>query len=475
MLANANFGSIYRENRWMLSIGTYFSKDHHVLDIDLETTTCVFRVPKSAAGSNSKPEAYAPRRLALGPYHHLRPDLCSMQLHKISRVRAFLGPENLEVFKKVVAALARCEPLIRACYDDFLDFDAMTLATILAVDALYLLHCFLGARKTDEIDEQMNVVVQNAADFLMLENQIPLVLLTLALEILQLHEIVGASADLERVLSAEFLLFCRRHSPLELTESDTEQLHLLDFMYRSIVVSRGDGFDDQISIGCGFADNAQIVERAKKIREQLKGAVASSTTPTASELSESAGVRFEGTPGGIMDITYDVNGKILQLPRIRLDGNSETVLRNLVAYEESAPARRGEVNWISEYVDLMCGLICGNEDVVVLKKAGIVVGEVSDEEIFGVFDGMRKSGGGAGGGMRRSSYIAVVGKSYDDVGCCTRFAKKGIKVAWQFVIFLASAATLLILLVQAFCSMFECRRWFQSSAPLPSLRILYSD
>lgn len=173
MSGNSNLSCVH--HRWNLAIDTYFSRDH-VVEIDLEATRCVFRLPKTTTQTN--PDAYAPRRLGLGPYHHLRPDFYKMQLHKIAHVRRFLGPEKLDAFKEVVADLVKHEPIVRACYDEFLDFDIKTLATILAVDALYLLQ-FLDASKNGEISDEM---VENlAADILMVENQIPVVLFKVAL------------------------------------------------------------------------------------------------------------------------------------------------------------------------------------------------------------------------------------------------------------------------------------------------------
>lgn len=165
---NANFSSICHENRWDLAIDTYFSKDHVVEIDDLEATRCVFRLPKPTIETN-KPEAYyAPQRLGFGPYHHFRPGFDTMQLHKISRVRSFLGPpDKLEAFNHIVADLVKREPIIRACYDEYLDFDIKTIARILAVDALYLLH-LLHQAKDGEISDEII-----AADILMVENQIP--------------------------------------------------------------------------------------------------------------------------------------------------------------------------------------------------------------------------------------------------------------------------------------------------------------
>ncbi|KAL0315486.1 UNVERIFIED_CONTAM: hypothetical protein Sradi_5426800 [Sesamum radiatum] len=174
MSSNSILGSAESEKRWVLEMDKNFPPEH-IVDIDLETPFCVFRVPESL--TETKPEAYAPQQIGLGPYHHLRPEFYMMQKEKHAAVRKFLNQEKPNTIQQVVGALVEWEPVLRACYDQYLDLHAKTLAWILAIDGLYLLQFLRNSKQTGEIhakDPQMDKLV---GDVIMLENQIPAVLL----------------------------------------------------------------------------------------------------------------------------------------------------------------------------------------------------------------------------------------------------------------------------------------------------------
>ncbi|KAL3831152.1 hypothetical protein ACJIZ3_019954 [Penstemon smallii] len=97
------------EERWVLEMEKNFKDD---IDFN-KVPTCVFRVPKTL--TEEKPEAYTPKHIGLGPYHHFAPDFYLKQKQKL-------------------AAL-----FIRASYDDYLDLDIRTLAWIMCIDGLFLL------------------------------------------------------------------------------------------------------------------------------------------------------------------------------------------------------------------------------------------------------------------------------------------------------------------------------------------------
>jgi hypothetical protein len=77
-------------------------------------------------------------------------------------------------------------------------------------------------------------------------------------------------------------------------------------------------------------------------------------------------------------IAFDAATATLSLPIITLDGNTEVVLRNLVAYE--AVAVRGPLV-LARYTELMNGIIDTPKDVKILRQSGVVVNHLkSDKE-----------------------------------------------------------------------------------------------
>ncbi|KAK6156548.1 hypothetical protein DH2020_010796 [Rehmannia glutinosa] len=504
MSSNSIFTSIESEKRWVLAMDKNFPQQHTV-DIDFNIIPCcVFRVPKTL--TESKPEAYAPQNLGLGPYHHLRPELYKMQQQKLAAIRKFLGPEKIHNFRRAVEALVQSEPVLRACYDQYLDLDIQTLAWILAIDGLYLLQ-FLK-----NYPELKNLT----GDILMLENQIPVVLLEKIRQVFELDDYNSLFDD--------FQAFCRDNSPLELNEEHfvilgkTDQVHLLHLMYYLILnntniqdgrfrISMFSGGVERILLdnvvdglqflgdrglpGAGTA--GQVVSFLEKVpwdkilglfkkgyccNNEQNPSVDEIGIPSVSQMTEIAGIKFSVTPGGIRDIRFDdhdENWKTFYLPVIKINAISEIILRNLVAYE-AALAKPGSTVEVAEYVDLMCGIIDNQKDVDILRKEKIIESELDDEEIVSIFNGISKS-------MRKNSSksnieeaIDNVNARYDNLGRVKvkRFVQKYVYASLKLMSVLITIAVLVLLILQAFCSVFGCGRWF-GKIGTQSGNLLFSD
>ncbi|CAL5044240.1 unnamed protein product [Urochloa decumbens] len=145
-------------------------------DDDTGIPVSVFNVPKQLRVH--KPEAYTPQFIALGPYHHWRPELYEMERYKLAaarraqkRLAAGLKLEALvEQFKRLerrvyemeryklaaarraqkrlaaglklealVEQFKRLERRVRAHYHRYLDFNGETLAWMMLVDGAFLL------------------------------------------------------------------------------------------------------------------------------------------------------------------------------------------------------------------------------------------------------------------------------------------------------------------------------------------------
>ncbi|KAL0429759.1 UNVERIFIED_CONTAM: hypothetical protein Sradi_0601900 [Sesamum radiatum] len=178
--------------------------------------------------------------------------------------------------------------------------------------------------------------------------------------------------------------------------------------------------------------------------------------PSVTELAE-AGVRFEATEGGISTITFDNKNVVLYLPTISLDINSEVVLRNLVAYEAcnvSGPLV------LARYVELMNGIIDTEEDAKFLRERGIIKNRLkSDEEVANLWNGMSKS--------IRLTKVPFLDKVIEDVNKyhsgmwkvkCENCMKRYVFGSWRFLTFLAALLMLLLMALQAFCSVYNCAR-----------------
>ncbi|MCD9558661.1 hypothetical protein HAX54_016189 [Datura stramonium] len=178
--------------------------------------------------------------------------------------------------------------------------------------------------------------------------------------------------------------------------------------------------------------------------------------PSVSELSK-AGVNFVATNGGITSISYDGKNMTFYLPTINLDVNTEVILRNLVAYE--ACNASGPLV-LTRYTELMNGIIDTEEDVALLRERGIVLNRLkSDDEVANLWNSMSKS--------VKLTKVQLLDKAIEDVnkfyngrwkvkiGKCM---KHYVFESWKFLTFLAAIMLLMLMTLQAFCSVYSCAR-----------------
>ncbi|CAI9100927.1 OLC1v1038118C1 [Oldenlandia corymbosa var. corymbosa] len=227
---------------WVQRISNIF-RTEIALNIDHLPPVCVFEVPKTV--SVQKPEAYTPQLIALGPYHHLRPELYQMERYKLAAIKELSTPEQIFNFQTlVINKMKEIDPYIRACYNKFMDYDQDTLAWIMAIDGCFFLHMADSYLIRDETTDKRlldNTIITR--DILMLENQIPFLILKEIRKALHISNIVDGQEDVQ--LISMLLQFCQEVSPIKFCTNFMASnrfhrpLHLLDLLYHMIVDAPG--------------------------------------------------------------------------------------------------------------------------------------------------------------------------------------------------------------------------------------------
>ncbi|XP_062183633.1 putative UPF0481 protein At3g02645 [Phragmites australis] len=179
------------------------------------------------------------------------------------------------------------------------------------------------------------------------------------------------------------------------------------------------------------------------------------------------GVRFVPAQKGIAGIAFDGATATLSLPAITLDGNTEVILRNLVAYE--AVAVRGPLV-LARYTELMNGIIDTGKDVKILQQSRVVTNQMkSDKEAAGMWNGMCRA-------MRLSKVPRLDGviravnvhRNKNKAVRAKKLLKKYVFGSWRMLTLLASVVLLLMTALQTFCSAYPCKdSWFGSLLELP--------
>ena len=217
-----------------------------------ELCASIYNVPREIV--QTKPQAYSPHSVSIGPYHCWRSELYEMERYKLAAVHRFEKRMNRRgKFQSVVVEEFRKQDWhIRSCYHNFINYKGETLAWIMAIDAAFLLECLQfyvrHDNETSDTDvKQLGQVLHptgssashNAIvrDVMMLKNQLPLFLLQKLLE-LQL----SFEAKEEERLCTLLRFLCKELSPFsfKLPEESKfhtiERGHVLEVLYYSIVL-----------------------------------------------------------------------------------------------------------------------------------------------------------------------------------------------------------------------------------------------
>ncbi|CAL1380262.1 unnamed protein product [Linum trigynum] len=238
----------FTEQKWRLH-----TRENVKLDLDsiIQTLLCAVQVPDHLR--QTKPEAYTPQLIALGPFHHFRPELYQIEPLKLATAKRALHRFNgvnggLEGFVSEVCRPSGLLPRIQAYYGRHLDVEDETLAWIVAIDVLFLvevLHneeilissfapCFFDSLKRKLSPHAI------FGDLILLENQVPLFLLADLLQ--QLAVGGGDDKNIGDELSRRLDVICHLLSPLQLPEGRFptyfRRRHLLDRLY--LLITRGE-------------------------------------------------------------------------------------------------------------------------------------------------------------------------------------------------------------------------------------------
>jgi len=184
--------------------------------------------------------------------------------------------------------------------------------------------------------------------------------------------------------------------------------------------------------------------------------------PCVTEL-HSVGVRFRPLEGDNMAIEFDEETGIFYLPVLKLDVNSEVIMRNLVAYEALT---KPDFLIFTRYTELMRGIVDTVEDVKLLRKAGIIESSssLSVEETEELFNGMSKSIGPTKT-QKLDETIKKVNKYYHDKRKINLFRVSTDYVyrSWRFFTVLATLVLLAMTAIDTFCETYDCRRFFNGT------------
>ncbi|XVF79530.1 hypothetical protein PTKIN_Ptkin14bG0230400 [Pterospermum kingtungense] len=312
----------------------------------------LFHVPRGLKKLN--PSAYEPQLVSVGPRYHGNEHLRHMEWQKNKHFDRLFNEKGPETKKKCEDAMRDMKKRVHDWYGDRKIWEkwTKTLEKMMLVDGCFVIILLLGKQ------EEMPWINPTTllGDLLLFENQLPLFLL---------EELYGLIRDpTDEAYFAQ--LACDRLNKL-LPESrkgiDNDQIpfniedtskidHLLGLVHDNWVLSR------------------QGTRSLKDDQDQITGL---KVIRCATELEE-AGIIFkendrdlEGNAMSLFDVEFK-DGK-MKMPTLVIDGFTERVFLNLIAYEVRV---RRPTSYVIDYARLMFNLVKKADDVKLLRLSGVI-------------------------------------------------------------------------------------------------------
>ncbi|KAF8389090.1 hypothetical protein HHK36_025775 [Tetracentron sinense] len=296
----------------------------------ISSKCCIHRVSKKLRSLNDP--AYTPQVISIGPCHRDKESLQVMEVHKQRYLRSFLDRYPQIDLEDYVKALRGLEESARQCYAEPIKLSSDEFVEMMLLDGFFILVLFLRC------------VSRNGKTLCLFDRS-------------AIRDQFNACSSPLELIPVSFYLLKDNEIPETIYRSQVN--HLLDFVQSCHIPYSLVLFQDDRRCG---------------------------VTRSATELHE-AGVRFTvGKSNCLLDISFR-NG-VLEIPSLRIEDTTETILRNLIAWEQFQ-----ELPYcgIASYASLMDCLISTPKDVSLLIDNKIIENWLgNNEDVSHLFNNLVK-------------------------------------------------------------------------------------
>ncbi|CAN1842390.1 UPF0481 protein At3g47200 [Linum perenne] len=297
----------------------------------------IYKIPLCVTDLNKR--AYKPQAVSFGPYHHGRDHLQAMEQHKQRALLHFLRRSN----KPLQAFVDTINEVIDVLQDSYSPLEgtwkeeAEKFLKVMIVDGCFMLevlrigtHTLDGYATNDPVFSghgRLYIMPYIRRDMLMLENQLPMVLLD------RLVALESNGTKDEEFINKLIQKFCLPNTPVARLGKCK---HVVDAYRKSLL------HQDEF--------------------------------------------RLRSITGSLKDISF--RRGVLRLPVIVVDDTTESIFLNLIAYERF---HVGAGNEVTSYIFFMDKIIDNERDVVLLTSRGIIQNAVgSDKAVAKLFNSLSR-------------------------------------------------------------------------------------
>ncbi|KAM7490162.1 hypothetical protein LguiA_033083 [Lonicera macranthoides] len=320
------------------------------LEPPLSSECCIYRVNKELR--KVKEEAYTPKVVSIGPFHHGYKNFKSMELVKKKYFKKLVRRSTNSAancsLSNYIEFVKKREYRIRQCYSERIEMDSDEFVTMILIDGCFIIELLVSSFYSDLTDEDHSLsptifLEYINHDLILLENQVPFFILQ----------------GLFSLATASFNVLV-----LPLPNLTLEWFSQFNFQNKQPNFESVKHFTDLVLIL--FRPTSQRLPRRKEKFRFLH---------SATELSD-AGVKFQASSSKCLhDIHF--NKPVLEIPPFTLDQSTDTLFRNLIALELY---HYPNDTYIIDYVAFLDYLLNTPRDVDLLVQNGIMFNWLSDSK-----------------------------------------------------------------------------------------------
>ncbi|XP_031282231.1 UPF0481 protein At3g47200-like [Pistacia vera] len=325
-------------------------------ELSMSSKFSIFQTPKILSRHNEA--AYKPNAFSIGPFHYrANKQLEATQKIKLKYLRDLLSrssnPE--ELYSQLIATIRSVQREARDCYAGSIESCVEeAFVEILVLDGCFISELFRKDAKKELRDPNDPIFTMSCLqkylnhDLILLENQIPWIVLE---RLFSLTKLSPGKSLIELALKFFSNIFSSKQPSVQPNEfQDIEIKHILDLLRHSLLLPLSpDRFKGEPTGWEAF--------------------------PCATKINE-AGITFEKRmAGSILDINFK-NG-VLKIPPLLIQETTETILRNLISFEQCCPNYQPIV---TSYAKLMDNLIDTDKDIEILSDKNIIDNWLNPED-----------------------------------------------------------------------------------------------
>ncbi|XP_028073969.1 UPF0481 protein At3g47200-like [Camellia sinensis] len=406
----------------------------------------IYKVHDRLRWQNEK--LYEPEIMAIGPYHHGKDNLQWMEEHKLRYLRLLLKRRNETSVDRYIVAMRDLQEQALRCYADSVWLNKDEFVKMMLLDSCFLVELFRKFTITSMRDRNDPlfkidwILPSILRDLLLFENQLPFFVLVQLFDMTKVLDPHDNITD----LAIQYYCFVGKYFSYNAWPGFEKILYAYNGI-SACGVKHFIGLAHQIT---SFSLSKSIpltsvVGDKNKIWEHIH---------CATELHE-VGIKFKKSKHDTLFYNVKFKNGVLEVPRFVIHEKTESVFRNLIAYEQHHLEEDIGLKYISGYVTFLCCLINSSQDVSLLRRYGILKNMLgSDEAVVSILNKIST----CAVAPRDNFYYSQVFKNVSGYGkqrrniWTTMLRRNYFNSPWTIISFLGAIVLLLLTLTQTMFS-----------------------